>query len=203
MLHSCVGLQHIPGCRWSMAEVTALFSNPPGKLTAYAPILSFKLVYFSSEKVGDVWSQETDLFLTAIWMKWSRQQHKIATREVTIIKVTMPTKCLHLCPHHIPAVHTNFKSETERQWHSTSSTSIQMFLTCPILTMLSQLLMIFLCIWCFLILIIYALLGCQMLPCCHSVWYLVDKSIYIYVYIRGDTHNSWFGLHTDRQIYYI
>lgn len=54
MLHTCVDLQHIPGGRWSMAEVTALFSNPPGKLTAYAPILSFKLVYFSSEKVGDV-----------------------------------------------------------------------------------------------------------------------------------------------------
>lgn len=54
MLHTCVGLQPIPGGRWSMAEVTALFSNPPGKLTAYAPILSFKLVYFSSEKVGDV-----------------------------------------------------------------------------------------------------------------------------------------------------
>lgn len=61
-----VGLQHIPCGTWSMSESTALFFKPPGKRTAYAPILSFKLVYFCTGKVGDVETYEMDLFLTAI-----------------------------------------------------------------------------------------------------------------------------------------
>lgn len=55
--------------------------------------------------------------------------------------------------------------------------------------MLSQLLMIFLCIWCFLIFIVFSLFGCQMLPCCHSVWHLADKSI---VSLGGGTMIDWF-----------
>lgn len=45
--------QHIPCGTWSMSESTALFFEPPGKRAAYAPILSFKLVYFCTRKVGD------------------------------------------------------------------------------------------------------------------------------------------------------